>query len=486
MPRQIKPRRPPEERDNSAQPGEDDDVLSPLVIKPVEETEPSSSSALRASIPCAPKDRPRLALPSDLKLDKKSKAKALELWGGAQGRRRLDTFMQKSAEEARKKYGHNAVLIGDDVKNLVCGIPCPALSFQYLSGQDIFPLGMIIQLLGKWGSLKSALLYEFFRWFELAGGGGFLKENETKFSADLCASLMGHDSFAECPIQVARCDSVEGWQESTTTTIDQLKKYMKGTKEEPGPGRTQPFLIGIDSIMGKVTRETLGKVQEAGSLGRNHPVEALMINNYMKSLPQMIDNWPVGVVLVNHLKPRKDEKGHDVRGKSGGMSVDFQESFEYETRKVRDLQSSQWDGVEIAIKCIKSSYGNTGRLIHTRMLWWEEDDPVTAEPMQRTFFDWGWSTVHMLTTLQGRLKERLDNSGFHLKAEHVSPVQADCWSKTLGIPKGSPLSWTETGDLIHADPDLMLKLRRALAIKQRPLLAGDYLRQLEAKAGDLP
>jgi hypothetical protein len=249
-----------------------------------------------------------------------------------------------------------------------------------------------------------------------------------------------------------------------------------------------PIIFGVDSIMGKVSWETQEKILGEGHAGRSFPVEALSITNYLKAIPQQLDLWPFALVLNNHLKLSKDEKtSREVRRTGGGAQVNFQESWELETRVAKQkISSADWNGVEITIKCVKNSFGDTHRRINTRMLWWEEWDGAKEEWEQITVWDWDWATVHMLTNIEGREKAKLKDMGFHLEATKTSVVENAAWSKTLGVSKDDPQSWSVIGAMIRENEDLMTHLRAALGIKSRPILTGCYQDQVELLKKDLP
>lgn len=418
----------------------------------------------------------------------KAQKKKLERWDGENRGKTLDHYFSGQIAVARAKFGNNAVMAGSETDNLVIGIPCPALAFEYLITQDIFPLGLVIHLNGLPGSLKSALLYEFFRWFRLARGGAILMENETKYSPDLARSIMGYDDY-EIGLILNRCESVEDWQDYLTYWVKQQKLDLVGTKKDPGPGRTIPIIFGVDSIMGKVSWETQEKILGEGHAGRSFPVEALSITNYLKTIPHQLDLWPFALVLNNHLKLGKDEKTHrEIRRTGGGAQINFQEAWELETRvSKQQISSADWNGVQIRITCVKNSFGDTHRRIVARMLWWEEENKDTGRWEQATVWDWDWATVHMLTNIEGREKAKLKAAGFHIEATKTSDVDNRAWSRSLGMTKSEQaVSWSELGAQIRVNKDLMVILRRALGIKTRPLLSGCYQEQVEGLRQDLP
>ena len=453
-----------------------------------------SSSAARPEVAeSLTHQRPQAQL-DDRKLSKGQKSK-LENWNNDKRGAMLDDYMAGVTEVARTEFGNSNVLVADEKSALLVGIPCPALAFEYVIAQDVFPLGLIMHLVGKSGTNKSSLLDEFFRWFVRARGLGNLFEVESKRSPDLLPSIVGYD-VAPKFIRIDNCNSVEDWQKHLQFWLWHHKQRLVGTKEKPGPGRTVPILFGVDSIMGKLSWESQEKVREKGFGGRSWPVEAGSITQFMKTVPQDIVGWPFTIVLNNHLKLGQDDNGHEVRRTGGGAGVNFQESFELEMRmRKSNIENNDlaegWRGRVLAIRCQKNSFGDTYREIDTRFLWWEElDEAATATAghevwRQKSLWDWNWATVHLLINLKGRAAGRVEKI-LHIAAPHVSDVENDAYSETLGMKKEDAVPWSKLGAMIAAQPDLMHALRDALCIKRRPLLAGDYLKQLDALAQQLP
>jgi hypothetical protein len=341
------------------------------------------------------------------------------------------------------------------------------------------------------------------RWFSNAAGAVVLCENETKHNPEWFRSIMGRDNHDRMVLHT--CDSIDDWQKRLTDGINDIQRLMTGTRKEPGPGRTFPVLFGVDSVMGKPLEETqekivgvLGKDGMRGTTGtgsapaRGYPVEAGAIARYMRVVPQMIAKWPFSLVFVNHLRINKDDQGNPERSKSGGVQMDFQESFELELRKhgghKKRIVSQYFEGTPLVISCEKNSFGSTHRMINTRVLWWHEEDPETGNPVQRTVWDWDWSTVHLLSNLLSGessgtstyYRQRLKDIGFHLETPRVGEVDNLAWSKTLGMSANDALPWSEVGALLREDKALLNRLRDALGIVKRPMLEGQYHKQREA------
>lgn len=453
------------------------------------------------------------------KLTKKDQEKLETSWKGRNRGKTLDAFFSAQAELARKQFGHKSVFLGSEADTLVIGIPCPSLAFEFVIAQDCFPLGLVMQIVAKHGVGKSGLLAEIGRWFNDAGGGMVLCENETKFNPHWYRSIMGKSRFDR--MQLHRCKSVEDWQRHLTWAMKKMKSDLEGTKEAPGPGRTVPVLFGVDSIMGKMSEENQEKVlgaaikpkkgkkgeaaegpQKRGTTGdgfaaaRSFPIEAGSITKYLRTIPQEFDEWPFGLVLINHLRMKTDDMGHAERNKTGGEQVNFQESFELELKKIgghkKKIECAEFEGIPLELSCEKNSFGPTHRRIQTRVLWWDEIEEATGDTVQKTAWDWDWSTTHLLNSqLSGeksspRIRAALKAIDFDLTCPSAADVENTAWSKAVGVSAKDPVTWSEMGALIREDKDLMDRLRRALRITRRPLLAGDYLAQLDDLVKEMP
>lgn len=403
---------------------------------------------------------------------------------------RMDLLAKGIRDRLRSKNGFTGVYSGGESKDLVVGIPMP-FPFEFLLANDVLPLSVVMQLVAKWGTGKSGLVAEMFRWFDDAGGMGFHHENETKFSPEWFESIMGTQCFDRLTTQ--RCTSIDDWQGRLTAAIDAMKAAMTGTAEFPGPGRTFPVMYSVDSIMGKLTAESQAKILAEGFASRGFPIEALAISRYLSSVPSWLDSWPFLLVLVNHLKEKQDDNGNKVRATAGGVATNFLETFELEMRKTKSkIEAEAFDGFQVDISCMKNSLGVTGRTITTRVLWWEEEDPNNPDDFkQKTVWDWDWSTVKLLYSIlqvkgaNPKLKKNLLESGFHLDCPSVSDIENRAWSKTLGMTKDDALPWNEVGAMIRQNPGVMNTLRQALRIKRRALLAGDYLSRQTELAGEM-
>ena len=408
-------------------------------------------------------------------------------------------FMEAMTAEARKTTPAN-YFIGSESRELMIGIPTPSLPMEYLIGLDAFPLGLMYQLVAETGVGKSAMVAEMARWFMLFGGGFWLVETETKFNPDWYASIMGEKMFSMT--QLLRSGSLEEWQRNLTEAI----KITKRTADSEGFGRRIPFLFGVDSVSGKASEteqeKILGKIGKDGLRGkgvgnaaRGFATEALVNTKFIKAIPQEFDGWPFSLVTVNQLKQGVDERGLPIRNIAGGKQFGFQESLEIQLSKAKGpkhkIVSSKFVGYEVNIETFKNSYSEGVKKIATRLLWRHNNaeevidgDMEMAPARQHTIWDWNWSLVWLLDYILNQgghsyFKPRLESLGIHVNCPVRSDVENKAWSKTLGMKGSDAVSWSRLGGMLHSNPEIVAKIRKALCIAHIPTLTGDYANHLE-------
>lgn len=424
-----------------------------------------------------------ITLGPDRDLSKKKKENLVNLARESGGH--LWDVVVRGYEEAQRQRGSGPNNMLTD--KLVVGIPMPSLVMEYLFGANIFPLQLVMQLVGEQHAGKSGLLAEIHRWFDAQGGGGYYNENESKHSPFWFQSIMGKEAYRR--LRKNQCQSVEDWQENLVRDFADAKYAMDGTKEEPGIGRGVPVLFSVDSVMGKPSRRTHDKIAKEGSADLTRPIDANIITTWLRSHSHEMDQYPFSLVFTNHVKyrPNPDDPSEMERHKAGGSHLSFQETIELQVDRRRKLSCAEWEGREVMLTMFKNSLAPTvGYSAMARCLWWFEDDPETGKIQQKTVWDWHHATIGLLDYLmhgkEGQrtvfLKNRLKDINFHLACPKSSPVDNCAWSKDLGMDEKGALSWSEVGGMIYEDRALVKKLRKALGIFEYPYLTGDIREQL--------
>lgn len=390
-------------------------------------------------------------------------------------------MLQQSITAARKEFGDKNICAAGDANRIVVGLPLPGLAMEYLIQNTVWPLGRFTQIVGKHGSCKSALCFEMVRWFKESSGISYLFENETKYSPDLALSIIGYPKTPEDEVFVhLPCTSVDDWQ----SKLQMMVKWCKEQMAKKEIGRKFPVLYLVDSLMGKLSIESQKTIEKNGHADRAHPHEALMINGFLKKIPQELEEWPMCLVATNHLKPKKAENGaHMERIMPGGATPGFQETFEIEMRKDAsskltyvDEDNFETGGLKLVLICTKNSLGETGRSIKAQIHWKQEYVEEADEYRQVSAWDWPAATVDLLMSFEGHRQQKVQ------EVVHIGGTGNKLYSKTFGISSSDPISRHDLGVLIEGDAEIKTRLRRLFGIKERKLFIPgiDYSKQLEA------
>jgi hypothetical protein len=440
------------------------------------ESDPQEEASLKSEIKpekvTAKPEESKLAVFHDPRAGRVAKSKlqdAQEKWHGKQNIR--NTMMDNFVAAAKEKFGATRVFGSrKELEQLCVGIPTPSLPMEYVIANDILPFALIM-LAGSWGSCKTSLLFEFFRWVYESNGIEFHVDVEHKFDGDFACNIMRAPPGLQ-PYISNRAHSTEEWQNMLTHYANEAKKALTGTKEEPGPGLTVPVAMGLDSLAAGLSEEIQDKVFAAGHAGRAHPVDALKNKNFINAfVPQMAD-WPFMLLIVNHLKTKTDDQGIEHKYTLGGGNVNFRESIELHNSVWKSkFKNNQFEGIGVKIACAKNSFGPTHRSIKTRFIWWYEEDPNTGELIQQVTWDWDWSICDLLNSAEGIYKKRLQDRGINIKTKSPT-ADVECMANltALGMGKEEYLNYQEVGRMIHENPKICADIREALSIKVRPKL----------------
>ena len=417
-----------------------------------------------------------IGLSGGVKLTNKGKDTLRARWSREKSGESRNEMMNTLFSTARDKFGADRVFGSrEELGQLAIGIPTPSLAFEYLIANDVFPLSSVMMLAGSWGSCKSALAYEFFRWFYEQRGLAVHIDTEDKFDADFACDIMRVERDA-IPILSNRANSVEQMQQIPTHYLREVQQMLVGTAAEPGPGKTIPCCFCIDSLAGATSEEIQEKIIKEGNAGRTHPINALKNTHYLTGIKKQFENWPFTLLIVNHLKEKTDDRGNAHQYTLGGQSFNFHESFELRNSVWRSkFKNAQFEGLGIKIHCAKNSFGPTGRALKTRFLWWIEDEPETGHPRDMFLWDWNWALCTLLNEMDGIHKVRLTDRELVIKCKSPA-ADVECLAnfRAIGMGKDEYLPFQEVGQLIQDNPKVCEGIRDALNIKRRYQLDRPY------------
>lgn len=386
----------------------------------------------------------------------------------------LDECLATIITDAKAKLGDDKVFTGKESESRLVGIYLPALSLRYFYQCNIMPLSRVEQITGIQESCKSAFLYEKYRWIRCNGGKNYHIENESKDSDSLRMSMMNYDYDA---VDLLISEALEEWQQylSYLAGPNSIKAAFTGTKDRPGPGKTIPIGLGVDSLTAKMSRELQDKMDVTGHADRMHPIDALKISGYLKYFPQKLVGWPFWFGAVNHLKPQKTQMGAIDYHTPGGYSIKFQETFETRLQRIADIDSGD-NGVLIKFVTQKNSLGPGRKTINAAFRWFF--DPATGK--QRSYWDWHSATIELLD-------KGLKTGGLRSACHDIVDLRTKSaggkrvWSKTLDIPESDAVPYSVAGEMLEKRPDLMAALHKTLGVREYSIFKPgiDYSQQLK-------
>lgn len=411
---------------------------------------------------------------------KTKKQQHAEQWSLANLNRATGMALQSMVAETGAKTGKVKAAMLPDTSGFVIGIPWPSFALEYLTCNIAVPLEKTIQIYGPRGIGKSGFAFELMRIWRKHHGIGHLFEHESKFNPAWARSIIGWWE-SDC-LGVIPCTSINEWETELQRAVKQVKRIMTGDSKTLGAGRIFPWLGIVDSIMGKPFQETIDNVEEKGYAGRGHPIEAKSITVFVKAFASQMDEWPFALVCINHQRINPSPDGMNKKDRSGGQTIDFQGSFEFEVTRKKRIRTASLDGNQLIIRCEKNSYGEDKRKIEVDCIWYdhEEENPHTGEKEihQQTVWDWDGATVKLLTRPES--KGQVWTDARKLCGGLVKVSDGKFYAPGLGVPKTKATSPFNVGLKIRNNPKILQRLRDMFSVRAMRLFRNDvdYLEQL--------
>jgi len=391
-----------------------------------------------------------------------------------------DNVMDIAEADSEAYMGKKGHLVGHD--SVMHVLPMPAISARILFQNEGLPLSRVYQVVGPAGSYKSTFGAEICRWHRICGGGGFLKEAETKPASDLRNSVVNWDVKA---IRMEDADTIEEWQAKVMKGTQFLQKRLE---QKDMPGRTIPFCMMVDSLTGKPSARTKKDIMETGHAKPHFAIEAQLISDWLKAYPGVIRDWPFTFVGINHLKVHRDSLTGEVDYQMpGGQALRFHCAAIIELNRLGKIKEfSNYKAATISMRSIKNSYGADDARISVRFKTWMQED---AEGVHRLHsrFEWWEASILYLADGYGQTKTKAaqvlpavkEVCDFHSKAG--GSLGKLYWSKRLGVESSDAMPAHDLGVELERHPDVLAELYPVLGIQRRPFFQPgvDFQGQLE-------
>jgi hypothetical protein len=369
---------------------------------------------------------------------------------------------QASAKSVHGDVQNSAISAAVDI-----GIRLPSLAARYLFQRTSLPFERTLVVFGPPGSSKSALMYWFYDLYIRAGGYYLHVDAEDKDTPILRLSLTDYKENAGWPV---KCETINDYQQTVDHYLDW---YVGACAKVDGPGKRVPFIIGIDSLVAKLTAEASKKISDnSGAPERRFADEARSLADWFKYIPSKLQGYPLCLAAVNHDKPKADQNGQPMHHSPGGTAPNFFATYKILTARVRTIKQNQngWEGNRIKLSMEKNSLAADRRSIEVELMWRVGPGPSRSggtTTVQETKWNWAKATTEILYYLcQSENRKNTGRRGART-AEILGIQKASggrYYSKALDVPSSDPLLPEAFGLYVETRRDLLDLLEPELGI----------------------
>ncbi len=293
----------------------------------------------------------------------------------------------------RKADGQGIMVSVKELKENQFGFPLAHYAQQYLFGATGLRIKVFHSISGMPQACKSPLLFDLMGHVCASeekgglGGLGFLYELEDKISPTLLQGVMSN--YGE--------DIYERFFVLKDMTIDQAFKHLSkqiipSYRKNMGACEC-PIIIGLDSIGGAASSDTVEKLEKDGVAGKGFYEKAHYMKYFCENAGVLIGDIPMVVVCINQEKEAAAAAyGPPQKTVTGGKSQVFKDGHMISS-SYKALASG--DGKILTLRTTKTSFSDA-RKIEVAFRWnkYGATDPDTDSYGHR--FDWALATAKCL------------------------------------------------------------------------------------------
>jgi len=302
-------------------------------------------------------------------------------------------LIARMVEQQQRTFGTGTVYTTDQHYKRLFGIPLESLALQYLYCCTSLPFGRMYGFQGRKQSGKSTLMFYFSRKLAEMIGTATIVDTENKASHTLLEGILGKE--LQPYVVYSTASSVDEACSHVTTHVQNYKKLC--------PSRNTPYMLGWDSLRGSMSEGEQAKVAKEGAPSRSFSEESLILSKYFASLPNMLLDWPIMLMFVQHEKTKQQEGfSHGPPGTTalGGDAPGFHATAHI---RVQNIKSSDQEAKKpykvMKLSSEKCNFGPNGRsfMVH---LWYDEAfaDENGSEVLRNYWFDWDRADCDLLAS----------------------------------------------------------------------------------------
>ena len=348
----------------------------------------------------------------------------------------------------------------------IYGVPMPGITMHWLIGLPYWPLGRIIHLAGPEKSYKTSLGYEIGRWFIDHGGYLVYVHTEGRDNPAQRESILGSSER----VVVMMADTVEQWNRQVLGVV----QACIDARDEGDP--VPPMCIVIDSLVGTLSEHGMKQIERDGFAQSAFPRDALITTRFLQYLTKKINDLPISVIIINHLRPDLNSFNPSAKRTPGGSSIKYFEFIEIWSDALAPTPKGE---VPMQLSVRNSTVGPPGRGISTLIRWGDDN---SAE------FDWEYTGVLWLrdpSRDRNACGRNVDHKRLVASIQSVlgevrfSPAHKTVTCQALGIEKASV---REFWIALHASP-LWEELLRSIGVRTDLVQLYEYEEVLEQEDG---
>lgn len=273
------------------------------------------------------------------------------------------SFIDDLMEDLIKDDKEGAIMTVQELREHQYGIPLRYYAQRYLFGATGLRLKVFHSISGMPQSCKSPLLFDLMGHIcadsehHGMGGIGFIYELEDKISPTLLSSVMGqYGDIIGKSFRVVKDMTIEGaFAHLCKKLIPMYNKHVKDYDI--------PMIVGLDSIGGAASKDTVTKLKEEGAAGKGFYVKAHYMKYFCENAGQVIGDIPMVVVCINQEKEAASSTpgsyGPPQKKITGGASQVFKDGHMI-SASFRTLASG--DGKIITLRTTKTSFSDARKL----------------------------------------------------------------------------------------------------------------------------
>lgn len=402
-----------------------------------------------------------------------------------------DDFFGSMITSIQNRRGATGAFMASDFGKYQQGIPIPHLMMEYIFGLNVIPMPSLIEFAGPPGSCKSAFLQYIMSIFAALNMRGVYVETENKASNTLLESFLGEEGSKRV-LFIPGPMTMEDWEAEILNALKNYRAAYAASVAKHAKNTTHPVLpplcLGLDSLTGGSSKESIAATDKDGKTGRSYPVEALILSKFFPQIPTRMRDLPMVFIYTNHEQQRMEEKKgpftvQGPRRSQGGQRPDFycgiRMFFEQENKPERLAGNVKKQRVVIEVG--KNSFNESRQRISLPMYWETTVNDDNNESTQRTWFGWEEALAEFLAPDKGGPKYDSAAVKRFLNVKRESATAFSC--RELGLVRVSP---EELGKAIEADTELVAKLRPYLGVKSWKVWDGNPVSANVEAELDLP